>query len=330
MKFLIIQTAFTGDVILATALIEKIHSAFPQSEISIVVRKGNEGLLTGHPFLKEVLIWNKKEKKFSNLISLIKLVREKKFDFAINLQRFAGTGLLTILSGAKEKIGYSKNPLSLFYNKNFPHKIGDGSHEVERNQSLISHLTDTEISKPRLYPSAADKNSTSEFTSKKFITISPGSVWFTKTLPAYKWIELIQKYKSDSPETSIYLLGSSTESKLGDEIISKSGHEKVTNLAGKLSFLESTALMESSEMNYVNDSAPLHMASAVNAPVTAVFCSTVPRFGFGPLSDNSRIIETDIKLNCRPCGLHGYRSCPMTHFKCAHSIEVEKIYYSKK
>ncbi len=330
MKFLIIQTAFTGDVILATALLEKIHSTLPQSEISIVVRKGNEGLLSGHPFLKEVLIWNKKEKKFNNLISLINLVREKKFDIVINLQRFAGTGLLTILSGAKEKIGYSKNPLSLFYNKKFPHPIGTGSHEVERNQLLISHLTDNKISKPRLYPSITDKNSIAKFTKEKFITISPGSVWFTKTLPAYKWIELVQRYKSDSPETVIYLLGSNAESKLGDEIISKSGNEKITNLAGKLSFLESTALMESSEMNYVNDSAPMHMASAINAPVTAVFCSTVPRFGFGPLSDTSRIIETDLKLNCRPCGLHGYRSCPMTHFKCAHSIEVGKIYYSKK
>ena len=115
MKFLIIQTAFTGDVILATALLEKLHSTFPQSEISIVVRKGNESLLKGHPFLKEVLIWDKKENKFRNLINLIKLIREKKFDVAINLQRFAGTGLLTILSGAKEKLGFSKNPFSFFY-----------------------------------------------------------------------------------------------------------------------------------------------------------------------------------------------------------------------
>lgn len=330
MKFLIIQTAFTGDVILATALLEKLHSTFPQAEISIVVRKGNETLLKGHPFLKEVLIWDKKENKFRNLVSLIKLIREKKFDVAINLQRFAGTGLLTILSGAKEKLGFSKNPFSFFYSKKFPHSIGDGIHEIERNQSLVSHLTDRNISKTRLYPTPADKKNIAGYIADNFITISPGSVWFTKTVPAYKWIELIQKYKNDSPETVIYLLGSKAESGLGDEIISKSGHGKITNLAGKLSFLESTALMEKAVMNFVNDSAPLHMAGSVNAPVTAVFCSTVPRFGFGPLSDNSRIVETDLKLNCRPCGIHGYRSCPMTHFKCAHSIEVNKIFYSKK
>ena len=58
-------------------------------------------------------------------------------------------------------------------------------------------------------------------------------------------------------------------------------------------------------MNYVNDSAPLHIASAMDAPVTAVFCSTVPAFGFGPLRANGRIVETTENLDCRPCGLHG-------------------------
>ena len=59
----------------------------------------------------------------------------------------------------------------------------------------------------------------------------------------------------------------------------------------KLSFLASAALMQQAKMNYVNDSAPLHIASAMNAPVTAYFCSTIPSFGFGPLSTNSKIIE---------------------------------------
>lgn len=330
MKFLIIQTAFTGDVILATALLEKIHSSFPDAEISMVVRKGNETLLSNHPFLKEVLIWNKKENKFKNLLALIPIIREKKFDVVLNLQRFSGTGLLTAFSGAKEKLGFTKNPLSIFYTKRFAHKIGDGTHEIERNQSLISHLVDAQISKSRLYPSPADEQSISKYIRKKYVTISPGSVWFTKTFPSYKWIELIQKYKTENPEIPIYLLGSKTESNLGDEIIAKSGHPAIINLAGELSFLESTALMNSALMNYVNDSAPMHMASAINAPVTAVYCSTAPQFGFGPLSDFSRIAETKLKLSCRPCGLHGYKSCPMSHFKCAHSIEINDIYYSTK
>ena len=67
------------------------------------------------------------------------------------------------------------------------------------------------------------------------------------------------------------------------------------------------------------------MDSAMNAATTAIFCSTVPSFGFGPLSDNSKIIETEIQLDCRPCGLHGYKACPKGHFKCAYSIDVNDI-----
>lgn len=78
-------------------------------------------------------------------------------------------------------------------------------------------------------------------------------------------------------------------------------------------------------MNYVNDSAPMHFASAVNAPVTAVYCSTLPSFGFGPLSDKRFIVEVKEPLPCRPCGLHGRKACPLGHFKCAYNIREEQL-----
>jgi heptosyltransferase-2 len=63
----------------------------------------------------------------------------------------------------------------------------------------------------------------------------------------------------------------------------------------------------------------------VNANVTAVFCSTVPAFGFGPLSDKSFVVEKNDKLYCRPCGLHGKKSCPEGHFKCANDIRIDQL-----
>ena len=63
-KVLVIQTAFLGDVILATPLIEKICYSFPKAEISMLVREGNEGLLINHPYLTEVLIWRKQKGKW--------------------------------------------------------------------------------------------------------------------------------------------------------------------------------------------------------------------------------------------------------------------------
>jgi heptosyltransferase II len=323
LKFLIIQTAFIGDVILATPVVEKLHRDFPGADIDFLLRKGNEGLLTEHPKIRKLIIWDKKQSKFSNLLKLISGLRKEKYDYVINLHRFANSGIITAMSRAKEKIGFDKNPFSRFYDKKFPHVIDmqNEVHETERNLTLIDHLGKKEFAPPRLYPTEADYLSVDKFKTQPYITIAPSSVWFTKQLPKEKWNELINNLKV---KYSIYLTGAPSDFNLCEEIKYETGDTAI-NLAGELSFLQSAALMKDAVMNYVNDSAPLHIASAMNAPVTAVFCSTVPEFGFGPLSFNSTVVQTKVHLECKPCGLHGYRKCPLDHFFCAKSIEVEQL-----
>ncbi len=319
MCILIIQTAFIGDVILATPLVEKLHALYPDAKIDFLLRKGNESLLANNHKINEILIWDKKRNKYSHLYSLLQQVRSKKYDLVVNLQRFFPTGLLTAFSGAKETAGFDKNPFSFLFTKKVKHEIGEGRHEVDRNISLIRHLTNDSLVKPKLYPSEKDFQKIKP--TGNYVCMAPTSVWLTKQWPAQKWVELIQLIDKT---ISIYLLGGPEDIPACENIKQKSAKENVINIAGQLSFLESAALMKNAEMNYVNDSAPLHLASAVNAPVTAIFCSTIPGFGFTPLSDNSRIIETEIKLDCRPCGLHGFKACPKGHFKCAE-IAVEKV-----
>lgn len=321
-KFLIIQTAFTGDVVLATAIIEKLHHFFPGEQIDLLVRKGNEGLLHNHPFLHETLIWNKKENKNKNLFSLLKKIRTNKYDTVINLQRFASTGMLTAFSGSKEKIGFDKNPFSFLFTKKIKHDLSNGKHEVERNNELIAHFTDNIFTKPRLYPSIKNYDEIKKYTYQPYVCMMPASVWFTKQYPQDKWVDLIDNFPA---EYNIYLLGAKEDEMLCDEIKNTSVNKKIEVLAGKLGFLSSVALMKNAVMNYTNDSAPLHFASAVDAPVTSIFCSTVPGFGFYPLSSKSVIVETKEKLSCRPCSLHGLKACPLGHFKCARTIETSQL-----
>jgi len=335
-KFLVIQTAFIGDVVLATGLIEKLQAYFPDAQIDFLVRKGNEALLKDHPFVHEVLVWDKKRHKLRNLWKMGRRIRRNKYDKVINVQRFAATGLLTVFSGARETIGFDKNPLSRFFTIRVPHvvsyKMGtpydpagskDGVlHEVDRNQELIRDFTDARPAMPRMYPSPGDRDKVLEYKKLPYITISPASVWFTKQYPKEKWISFIDKV---SLSLRIYLLGAPSDKELCEHIRSLTSHPAVINLAGQLSFLQSAALMQDAAMNYVNDSAPMHFASAVNAPVTAVYCSTIPSFGFGPLSDKRFIVEIKEALDCRPCGLHGFKVCPRGHFNCAYRITDEQL-----
>lgn len=321
-KILIIQTAFIGDVILASPVIEKLHDFYPEAKIDFLLRKGNESLLKDHPYLGKIHIWDKKTGKYKNLIKIIRAVRKEKYDLLVNLHRFGSSGYITLFSGAGKRAGFSKNPIFFAFNHRIKHEIGGGTHEIERNQKLIQTFTNDIVFKPKLYPSKNDFEIVKQYKSQKFITISPASVWFTKQFPKIKWIELLNQISSDF---KIFLLGSPADEKLCLELIKESSNNKIENLAGKLSLLQSAALMKDAEMNYTNDSAPLHLASAMNAKITAVFCSTVPVFGFGPVSDFSRIAEVTEVLKCRPCGLHGKKACPEKHFKCAMEIDIKQM-----
>ncbi len=326
-KFLIIQTAFIGDVVLATSVAEKLHIQFPAAQVDFLLRKGNENLLQNHPYIRQVLVWDKQKQKQKNLVKIIRTVRSEKYDYVINLHRFATSGLITYLSGAKHKFGFDKNPFSFCYDRKLVHLISKPYaskpiHEVQRNHSLISGITDPNYAMPALYPSKDDFEKVKPFQQQPYICISPASVWFTKQFALEKWIDLVKNLPADY---SVFLLGGKGDDKMAQQIIEQSAHPNIQSLCGQLSFLQSAALMKAAAMNYVNDSAPLHFCTAVNAPVTAVYCSTVPAFGFGPLRENSRIVEIAERLYCRPCGLHGHKACPEGHFRCALDITNQQL-----
>jgi heptosyltransferase-2 len=311
-------------VVLATPLIEKLHAFFPEAQIDFLLRKGNEPLLFDHPFIHEVLVWDKKKNKQMNLFRMLSRIRKNRYDKVINVQRFFATGLLTVFSGAKETIGFDKNPWSFFFLKKIRHLVGGnlGVHEINRNQELIRDITDASVFRPKLYPSATDFTFVDHLVKNEFLTLSPASVWFTKQFPPDQWISFIRNIPAG---IGIYLLGGPGDAGLCETIQNACKQTDVIVLAGKLTFLQSAALMSRAVMNYVNDSAPMHFASAMNARVTVIYCSTIPEFGFGPLSDVRRVVEIKEKLYCRPCGLHGYKECPEGHFRCAREIKTEQL-----
>ena len=328
-RILVIQTAFIGDVILATALLETLHYTFPDAKLDFLVRRGNESLLSHHPFLNDILIWNKKAPGFlgkhRSLWPLLNTIRSRRYDAVLNLQRYGATGLLTAFSGARQTIGFDKNPVSWLFTHRVPHRFEPGVHEVDRNAALLGPLTtpNRSVNRPKLYPSAADVARVGPYQLEPYVCIAPTSVWFTKQFPGNQWADLINILPDSQ---TVYLLGAPTDEIACEAIRQQTtAPNRVVNLAGKLTLLESAALMAGAVMNYVNDSAPMHIASAMNAPTTAVFCSTVPEFGYGPLSDNSRVVQTPVPLDCRPCGLHGHQACPLGHFRCATEIKTGQL-----
>ena len=325
-KVLIIQTAFIGDVILATPLIENLYALSPGIQIDMLVNKGNTSLLESHPKVRHTYGWDKKKRKYADLLQLIKTLRRNRYDLVINCHRFGTSGLLTVCSGGTVKVGFRKNPFSFAFDLKIDHQFAEGIHEVDRNLSLLSaffHKSDSEQwhRRPRLYPSEEDIRHVRTFQQQPYVCIAPTSVWHTKQFPAEQWVKLIDALP---PDSTIYLVGSQQDTE-HCQYIQQATRRPVHNIAGQLTLLQSAQLMGGALINYVNDSAPLHLASSTNAPVCVVYCSTVPAFGFFPLSSASWIVEVAEPLGCRPCGIHGHRRCPEGHFRCAHDIATRQL-----
>lgn len=329
-KVLVIQTAFIGDVVLMLPVVQTLKLNYPDIEIHVLVRKGNEELVQNRNDVHKVWIWDKKQGKTKNLIHLIRQFRKERYDKIINLHRFFSTGLITVFSRAKETIGFDKNPLSRFFGIKIPHVIQSKSssvtiHEVDRNLSLIQSFCKEISRRPVLQLSEKHiqkvESIITEYSADAYICAAPTSVWYTKQWHKDKWTEFFNLVPN---QYTVFLLGAKSDTEHIEQIKTQTNHRKVVNLAGKLSFLESAALMKQAKMVFVNDSAPLHFASGVNAPVTAIFCSTIPEFGFTPLSDIAHIVEVK-DLPCRPCGLHGHKTCPQQHFDCAMRIPVQEL-----
>lgn len=322
-KVLLIQTAFLGDAVLATALLEKIRMESPDTEIHILVRKGNESLFKAYPYTNLKTVWSyDKSRKWSSWLELRRDLSKEHFDAVYVIQRFLGMGLLSLCIGAKRVVGFDKNPMSLFFTEKVRHEWGTGIHEVERNTELVKSWLGEKVFKPCLRAPKIDL--ATEMQKKEYICISPGSVWETKRLPIRIWIEFIQLL----PENQVVvLMGSPGEIELSDQIAAAfhGSNRVVLNETGKHPLLASAYIFQQSKMSFVNDSGPMHICSAENVPTVAVYCSTIPSFGFGPLADWNRIVETKHVLDCRPCGDHGKKNCPLGHYACGEGIEAKSI-----
>jgi ADP-heptose:LPS heptosyltransferase len=332
---LIIQTAFIGDTILASHFARAVKEQFPQSQIHFFLRKGNESVIQGLPTIEKTWVWDKQGGKTRNLLKLIKELRKIDFDYVFNLHRYVNSGIVAAAMKTKYRVGFRQNPLSLFYTHKvehvIPHKPTDNEvislHEVQRNLQLLQAVIPGYlISKnPKDYPpelpiQEKHLQKVAPHSNGEYFVIAPASVWFTKAWSEKKFQALTQELIKRG---KVIFIGAPTDKELCDRIRADLPHTE--NLCGQLNLLDSAALMKNARRVFVNDSAPLHLASCVNAKTTAIFCSTVPAFGYTPLAEDSVVVDVGNTLECRPCGLHGHKACPLGHFKCAEDIEINRV-----
>lgn len=329
-RILVIQTAFLGDAILTLPMIRKLKEFYPESIIDVIAIPDTEEVFENSPFVDNVFAYDKKgtQKNIRQLFEFANRLKQNKYTKVFSPHRSLRTSLLVLLLNVKESSGFDISSLSYVYKKRI--KYNKYHHEVARNLELIG--ADIKEDNWKILPKItitstieAKVSSLIAGIGKPFISIAPGSVWETKKYPAEYYAKLAEYFVNKNYK--VVCIGGEKDFSLCEQL-----HQQVSqnsfNFAGKLSITETIALLNHSSLLLSNDSAPTHMGMAADIPVITLFCSTIPDFGFYPYNNKSFYLSVD-GLDCKPCGIHGRKSCPVKTFECGIKLTpglvIEKI-----
>ena len=323
MTSLVIQTAFLGDVILTTPLLEAL--AERHGPVDVVTTPAAAPLVDTHPAVRRVIPYDKRgrDRGLAGLLALARRLRAERYEAAYVPHRSLRTAALALLARIPRRVGFHDG-WALWYTE--VRRRPAAGHEIDRLLALAGAASGAFA--PHLYPTAADERAAAALLAEAgltgdFVAFAPGSIWGSKRWPYYK--ELAQRL-AGAGRAGIVAVGGPEDALLGEEIAAAARAKGGTaaNGCGRLTLRESAALIGRARLLVTNDSAPLHLASAQGTPVVAVFGPTIPEFGFGPIGTGDVAIGVE-GLVCRPCSRHGPPACPLGHHRCMQDLHVGRV-----
>ncbi len=311
----VLQTAFLGDVVLTTPLLEALAEA--HGPVDVVTTPAAAPLLRGHPAVHRVIKHDKhgEARGVCGLVGLIARLRARGYARAYLPHKSWRSGLAVRLAGIPERIGFADAPARWCYTSKVA--VPEGQHETGRLLALAGRHDRV---RPSLALSTAERDAADAWLAangiaRPFVAMAPGSVWGTK-----RW----DKYPALAAALAMptVVIGGREEIPLADAILA--AQPAARSAAGALSLRVSAALLERAAALVTNDSLPLHLAQATGTPTVAIFGPTVPAFGFGPTGPRDRVVELE-GLSCRPCSRHGPPTCPLGHHRCMVDLDVHRV-----
>jgi lipopolysaccharide heptosyltransferase II len=331
-KILIFNSAFPGDIILTTPLIRATYRKFPGASLTFCTTPAGASLLAGLSYLDSLIIYDKhgRDRGTWGTLKTASRLRREKFDLALSAHRSTRTSLILALAGIPMRVGFDQSAASYLYTHLA--KRNQDAHETIRNLSLLGPLgikVEALSRKPVLPVTGEEANHVFGHLGVglppgegPLVVVAPGSVWGTKQWFADRFAELIERL-TKFYAARVILVGSPLDRAQADKVAAVCKAEFL-DLVGMTDLRGLAALVSKADLVISGDSAPMHVAWAMDVPCVAIFGATAPEQGFAPLSERSRVVE--IKgLECRPCSAHGPHKCSLGHFRCMYGITVEMV-----
>jgi heptosyltransferase-1 len=313
-RVLIILLGAIGDVVRALPLLGRMRRAWPQAFIAWAVEPKSRPIIEGHPWLDRLIVYDRRHAPWS-FLPFLRQVRAGHFDLVVDLQRHLKSGIVGMVSGARDRVGFAAANT-----KEFNHRFT--TRQIERQPNMRLKLMQYQAFADALgvppapiefglrLPPQEDAHARAAVAGvrRPLLGVILGSSWpsriyFPESVAAV--IRDLARPAGGSPPLFPVLIGAPEETAIGDAMMRNLDGLEVLNLVGQTSLRDLIGIFGECAVAFGPDSGPMHIAAAVGCPVVSLWGSTAPQrsapWGFADFALHGEI-------PCHPCYL---RDCPI-------------------
>jgi len=355
-KILLIKLSAVGDVVHTIPVLHKLRRRYPMAQLDWLVTPSIAELLRHHPAITGIIEFEREAwstpwrlAPFASYGRLAAKLRAASYDLVVDMHGQFRTAALTLATGAPVRIGFDRPRASVWdasprkfseqarkhawqgaregswlaYTHHIPVPTLD-LHAVDRYLNVGPILgLDTEPA-DFSFPIPQSASSRIDVLLRQFgvdrheiVIIAPGTIWETKQWGSEKFAKVAGHFISKG--FAVALIGSQRERIVCEEVAALA--PGAINLAGMTGLSELAALIHCSTIGITNDSGPMHLAVALDRPVTSIFGPTDPVW-IGPYRRANAVLHAD--LECSPCYLRRLKHCHHDH-ACMHSVSPSAV-----
>ncbi len=324
-KILIIKLRYIGDVLLATPTVRAIKVARPDVQVTMMVNRGTEDVLSGNPDLDEIIVLDK-----GSLTAQSRLVaglRRRRFDTVIDLTDGDRSAFLSWISGAPVRIGFNdEHRWRVRCYTQVVQPVPGVRHRIDRDLEALKSMSIQAGSKdPQLWLTPEEESSADQLLdqlgvqrSQMIVILQPGARYWFKAWPPERFAELADHLTSQYG-CQVLIGGSRQDGDLAQQIRQMAKSSPVI-MAGRTTIKQFAAIAKKSALFVGSDSGAMHMASAVGTPVVALFGPSSP-LEWGPRGGPVEVLYKG--LDCRSCF---HPTCTRGEENCMRLIAVYEVF----
>ena len=328
-RILVLKLRYIGDVLLSTPVLTRLRESFPKAHLTVLVNAGTEGVLRGHPAIDEVLLVERGN--WAGDVRLVRELRRRRFDLAVDLTDGDRSAILARLSGAPVRVGYNSE-------KRWRGRLYTETVQADRfvMHAVPYHLQATEalgLLGPPPAPTLALAPEAKEAAARllkhagidtvhPLVCVHPGARWWFKSWPPERFAALADRIQRET-SAQVVFLGGRGERDIVDRIamVMRSPHRR---LVGHTNLQELAAVLEKAALMVSNDNGAMHMAAALHVPVIGLFGPSDPVV-WGPWGEGHRTFYKNV--DCRACF---HPDCFRGEENCMRQISVDEVWDAVK